>query len=163
MFVIKYWERELGHEFTRDHMEDATWDWYQSAMSMNAAEFLVAVEDAQMLSRKIARWYENGKYDLLLTPTLVVPPVKIAAFEPDPTKPGQWLIDILSFVAFTYVYNLTGQPAASMPLRQTADGLPVGMQFIARNGDEKTILRVASQLEQAQPWIGRVPAVHCDK
>ena len=160
-FVVKYWEREIGRPFTRDDMEDATWDWYQSALSINAAEFLVAVESAQKLTRQIADWYTHGNYDVLLTPTLSVPPVKIGAFEPDADKPGQWLIDILSFVAFTYVYNLTGQPAASVPLVWNEAGLPIGMQFIGRYGDEATLIRLSAQLEQAQPWIGRKPSVHC--
>lgn len=160
-FVVKYWEREIGRPFSRDDMEDATWDWYQSALNTNSAEFLVAVEGAQRLTRQIANWYESGKYDVLLTPTLSVPPVKIDAFEPDPDKPGQWLIDILSFVAFTYVYNLTGQPAASVPLHWNDDGLPIGMQFIGRYGDEATLIRLSAQLEQAQPWLTRQPQIHC--
>ena len=160
-FVVKYWEREIGRTFTRDDMEDSTWDWYQSAVNINSAEFLVAVEAAQTLTRQIARWYEDNQFDVLLTPTLTVPPVKIAAFEPDPDKPGQWLIDILSFVAFTYVYNLTGQPAANVPLYWNDDGLPIGMQFIGRYGDEATLFRLAGQLEKAQPWIDRKPMIHC--
>ncbi len=161
-FVVRYWEREIGRAFTRDDMEDATWDWYQSALATNSADFLVAVEGAQNLTRQIANWYEKGRFDVLLTPTLSVPPVTIGAFEPDIEKPGQWLIDILSFVAFTYVYNLTGQPAATVPLHWNADGLPVGMQFVGRYGDEAGLIRLAAQLESAQPWLERKPTIHCD-
>lgn len=160
-FVVRYWEREIGRRFSRDDMEDATWDWYQAAINTSSADFLVAVEGAQQLTRQIANWYDAGNYDVLLTPTLTVPPVEIAAFEPNPDKPGQWLIDILSFVAFTYVYNLTGQPAASIPLQMNAQGLPIGMQFIGRYGEEATLLRLAAQLEAEQPWIGRRPTIHC--
>jgi amidase len=159
--VVAYWEHELGRDMTRDDMEDATWDWYQAALNTNAAEYLRAVEDAQAYSRKMARWYVDGGFDALLMPTLSVPPVKVGAFIPDPDKPGQWLLDILNFVAFTYVYNLTGQPAMSVPLGNNTAGLPIGLQFAGRFADEATLFRLAGQLESAEPWIGRRPLIHC--
>lgn len=159
--VVAYWEQALGREMTREDMEDATWDWYQAALNTNAAQYLRAVEDAQVYSRRMARWYADGGFDALLMPTLSVPPVKVGAFMPDPEKPGQWLHDILNFVAFTYVYNLTGQPAMSVPLCWNDAGLPIGLQFAGRFGDEATLFRLAGQLEIEQPWIGRRPPVHC--
>jgi len=160
--VIGYWEQAIGREMTREDMEDATWDWYQSAVGMHAGQYLRAVEDAQLYTRKMARWYVDGGFDALLMPTLSVPPVKVGAFLPDPDKPGQWLLDILNFVAFTYVYNLTGQPAMSIPLNWNDGGLPIGVQFAGRFGDEATLFRLAAQLETEQPWIGRRPPVHCE-
>lgn len=159
--VIQYWEAELGRPLTRDDMEDATWDWYQSACGMHAGQYLRAVEDAQRYSRTMARWYVEGAYDALLMPTLAVPPVRVGAFVPDPERPGQWLHDILNFVAFTYVYNLTGQPAMSLPLHMSTDGLPIGVQFAGRFGDEATLFRLAAQIETARPWLTRRPVVHC--
>lgn len=159
--VIAYWEAELGREMTRDDMEDSTWDWYQSACATHAGQYLRAVEDAQRYSRRMAHWYADGGYDALLMPTLSVPPVKVGAFVPDPDKPGQWLHDILNFVAFTYVYNLTGQPAMSMPLHTSTDGLPIGVQFAGRFGDEASLFRLAGQIETAAPWVTRRPPVHC--
>lgn len=161
--VIAYWEEKLGRSMTRDDMEDATWDWYQSALGLSAPAYLRAVEDAQIFSRKMANWYESGNFDVLLMPTLAVPPVKVGAFMPNPDKPGQWLHDILNFVAFTYVYNLTGQPAMSVPLHWNAAGLPIGMQFAGRFGDEATLFSLAGQLERAQPWQSRRPSVHCEQ
>jgi amidase len=142
-------------------MEDATWDWYQSACGLHAGQYLRAVEDAQRYSRRMAHWYVDGGYDALLMPTLAVPPVRVGAFVPDPDKPGQWMLDILNFVAFTYVYNLTGQPAMSMPLHTSAAGLPIGVQFAGRFGDEATLFRLAAQIETARPWAARRPTVHC--
>lgn len=159
--VIRYWERELGRSFTADDVEPATWDWYQSAINTTPADYLVAVEIAQQFSRRVAEWYERDDFDVLLSPTLAVPPVKIGAFTPSADKPGQWMLDILNFVAFTYAYNLTGQPAMSVPLVESTAGLPIGMQFVGRYGDEATLFRLAAQLEQAHPWIQRKPAVHC--
>ena len=159
--VIRYWERELGRKFSRDDVEPATWDWYQAGLNTSAAEYLEAVETAQVFSRRVARWYVEEHFDVLLTPTLAVPPVAIGAFTPSADNPGQWLRDILNFVAFTYAYNLTGQPAMSVPLIMNDAGLPIGMQFVGRFGDEATLFRLAGQLEQASPWRGRRPAVHC--
>lgn len=158
--VMRFWERHLGRALTRDDVEDATWDWYQGALASDPAAYLEAVESAQLFTRRIARWYEDEKFDVLLTPTLAVPPVRIGAFTPSDDKPGQWLIDILNFVAFTYAYNLTGQPAMSVPLVQNAAGLPIGMQFIGPFGDEATLFRLAAQLEQIAPWTDRRPPVH---
>ncbi|MBT4089758.1 MAG: amidase, partial [Deltaproteobacteria bacterium] len=65
-----------------------------------------------------------------------------------------------AFVALTYVQNITGQPAMSVPLFWNENNLPIGVQFAGRFGDEATLFRLAAQLEQARPWIGRKPAIH---
>ncbi len=159
--VMRYWERELGRTLTRDDVEDATWDWYQGALASDPAAYLEAVEIAQRFTRRVARWYADGDFDVLLSPTLAVPPVRIGAFTPSDERPGQWLHDILNFVAFTYAYNLTGQPAMSVPLAMNDDGLPIGLQFVGRFGDEGTLFQLAGQLEHARPWSGRRPDIHC--
>jgi len=63
----------------------------------------------------------------------------------------------LTFIPYTPLFNVTGQPAISLPLHWSAAGLPIGMQFVARMGDEATLFRLASQLEQARPWFDRAP------
>jgi amidase len=100
-----------------------------------------------------------SNYDVLLTPTLAEPPVPLGTFDSTPGNPLQGLIRSASFAPFTPVFNITGQPAMSVPLFCNQDGLPIGSQFVARYGDEATLFRLAAQLEMAQPWSGKRPPV----
>lgn len=98
-----------------------------------------------------------SKYDLLLTPTVTVPPFALDIAGPQeiggqPVEPWRW-------VAFTFPWNLTGQPAATVPCGWTADGLPVGLQIVGRRYDEVTVLRASAAFEQAAPWADKRPQV----
>lgn len=117
-------------------------------------------------------------YDVLLTPTLAAPPALIGALKSTGVQAAildvvgrleaGWFLRLtgmarllseksLAFMPFTPLFNVTGQPAISLPLHSTAAGLPIGMQFVARMGDEATLFRLAGQLEQARPWFDRAP------
>jgi amidase len=161
--VIAYWERELGKEISQDELEAATRVSYQASLKRSGADYLVAVEEMQRLSRKIARWYHRGHYDLLLSATMRIPPTKLGAFEATADDPMKWLEATRSFVVFTRIQNLTGQPAMSVPLYWNQDNVPIGVQFAGRFGDEATLFRLAAQLEQARPWADRQPPTHCSK
>src|SRR5262249_58569635 len=105
--------------------------------------------------RRVASWWESG-FDLLLTPTLPEPPPPLGHFRPDP-DPLVAGLRATAFAAFTMPFNTTGQPAISLPLHWTSDGLPVGIQLVAPYDGEDLLLRVAAQLEEAQPWADRRP------
>jgi amidase len=97
--------------------------------------------------------------DVLLTPTLALPPVPIGwTWEDTDGDPLQAFARQTLFTPFTPVVNVTGQPAVSLPLHRSDDGLPVGVQLVGRPFDEATLVRLASQLEQARPWAARFPA-----
>jgi amidase len=99
-----------------------------------------------------------SKYDVLLTPTLGRPPLKIG--ELDQSLPLEQVSALLSsYVAYTPLANATGQPAMSVPLFWNADGLPIGSHFFGRHFDEVTLIRLAAQLEHARPWAKRLPPV----
>jgi len=158
--AIAYWERELGKKIKQEELERITWGMYQSGLSgPGAANYLLAIEESQRFSRKIARWYHEGGYDLLLSPTMSLPPTKLDAFKPTPENRMNRLEATRSFVAFTRIQNNTGQPAMSIPLFWNKDNIPIGVQFAGRFGDEATLFRLAAQLEQTRPWAKRWPAI----
>ena len=162
--VVAYWERELGKKITQEQLEPVTWLVYQNAATRTGADYCIAIEDCQRFSRKVAQWFHKGDYDILLNTTLTIPPIELGNFAPDNLRKAGKAIQLMSkLVAFTFVYNVTGQPAMSVPLYWTADNVPIGIQFAARFGDEATLFRLAAQLEQERPWADRKPPIHCSK
>ena len=159
--VVAYWERELGKKIREDELDPVTWGRYQAASDKTGAEYLVAVEEIQRFSRKVARWYHDEDYDLLLSPTMRIPPTKLGELKWTPESSEKWIEVVQSFGTFTRIQNLTGQPAMSVPLFWNQDGVPIGVQFAARFGDEATLFRLAAQLEQERPWANRKPLIHC--
>ena len=99
-------------------------------------------------------WWHEG-WDLLLTPTLGELPLKLGTIVNDPDDPMSPMRRAGDFVPFTPPFNTSGQPAISLPLEWTAEGLPVGVQLVAAYGREDILIRIASQLEQANPWADR--------
>jgi len=95
------------------------------------------------------------EYDLLLTPTVTVPPFPLGIYGPKEIAGVK--VPPLGWMAFTYPFNLTGQPAASVPCGWTDDGLPVGLQIVGRRFDDATVLKAAAAFEQASPWAGKRP------
>jgi amidase len=145
-----------GQKPTPDQFEPATWTLYEMGRQQSASEYLGALTTAQKISRDMARFHID--YDVWLTPTLSEPPVPLGTFN-TPENPMEGLLTAGGFSTFTTICNVTGQPAMSVPLHWNADGLPVGTQFIGRFGDEATLFRIAAQLEEARPWVGRRPPV----
>ncbi|MEI2702818.1 MAG: amidase [Baekduia sp.] len=143
-----------------------------------AVAFCSAIERKQDHVRALAAFHEQ--HDLLLTPTLATPPPKVGAFDQPPAMKAAAKAVIkaraggllrhtsivkdmieknLGWVPYTQLANITGRPATSVPLHWTAAGLPLGVQFVGRLGSEGQLLRLAAQLEAAQPWAGRRPAL----
>jgi amidase len=142
---------------TREQFEPLTWALYEMGRQQSASSYLLSLSFLQRVARDIARFFL--KYDVVLTPTLGEPPVPLGWFDSPPEDPLKGLRRAEAFVPFTPICNATGQPAMSVPLYWNADGLPVGVHFIGRFGDEATLFRLAAQLESARPWAGRRPRV----
>jgi amidase len=160
--AIAYWERELGKKIGQDDLEPSTWGMYLAGLNRTGGDYLFTVEEIQRFSRKIARWYHEGDYDMLLSPTMRIAPTKLGAFESTKKNPLKWLEVTYSFVALTRIQNLTGQPAMSVPLYWNEDNIPIGVQFAGRFGDEAKLFRLAAQLEQARPWADKNSPIHCN-
>ncbi len=139
----------------RDLVEPLTYAIAERARTLGAAEFIGAVHGLHREARRIAAFFETR--DLWLTPTLAQPPLPIGHFEIESGDVERWHARLGAFLPFTYPFNVTGQPAASVPLFWNAAGLPIGCQFVARYGDEAMLFRLAAQLEQARPWFDRRP------
>ena len=146
-----------GQTPTADDFEPLTWALIEMGRGVDASSYLNAVTGLQSVTRDVAMQMDS--YDLWLTPTLAEPPLPLGTFESPPDNPLYGIIRAASFVPFTPVCNITGLPAASMPLYWNSDGLPIGVQFIAKFGDEATLFRLAAQLEEARPWEGKRPPV----
>ena len=141
----------------REQVEPLTWALREMSEKYSAADYILALQTLQSVSRQVARFFEN--YDVLLTPTLAEPPLPLGSFDSPPNNPLHGFYRSAMFACFTPVCNMTGQPGMSVPLFWNAANLPVGSHFIGRFGDEATLFRLAAQLEAARPWAGRRPAV----
>jgi amidase len=151
-----HWPGRLGRPILADEVEPLSWALADLARNASAADFLAARQRLQKIARGVAAWYDTG-FDLLLTPTLAEPPPRIGEFDSPADNPLHGLLRAASLVPFTPPFNVTGQPAISLPLWWNDDGLPVGSQLVARYGDESTLLTVAAQLEESVGWAHRHP------
>ncbi len=148
-----------GHPADESVLEPRTRILLRAKGDVSGAAYAAAVDWIHALGRRMAGLYTD--YDLLLTPTLAKPPVAIGALDMEESQTLDELIDLFhSFSPFTALFNATGQPAMSVPLHWTAEGLPVGSHFAAPFGEENLLFSLAGQLETAQPWSGRVPPVN---
>jgi amidase len=128
----------------------------EMASQTNIATYVRAQMAIQAMARRIVAFWND--YDLLLTPTLALPPVPVGwLFEEE--DPGMQFARCAFFTPFTPVANITGQPAVSLPTYWSGDGLPIGVQLMGRPADEATLIRVSAQVEAARPWSDRRPPV----
>jgi len=147
----------MGRGQTPDQFEELTWTLAERGRSISGPSYLLAVSALQGIARQIARFFLD--YDVWLTPTLAEPPLELGSFD---ARSGNALFGVeraLTWVPFTPICNATGQPAMSVPLYWSADGLPIGTHFVGRFGEESTLFRLASQLENARSWNNRRPAL----
>ena len=143
----------LGRELTPEDMEPVTWGRYQRLRQTGAADVAAAVAASARYRRDVQQWWADG-HDLLLTPTTADSAAPIGSFGDDLAA-----LEALTarYIAFTRPFNITGQPAISLPLHWTSAGMPVGIQLTAAYGREDVLLAVAGQLERARPWAHRFP------
>jgi amidase len=169
--------RAAGKKVSVDDFDPSSFGLGMLGGALSAEVYASASRYLQKSARQVAQFFES--YDMLLTPVLSQPPVEIGALQPAPAEKA--LISVLGringgnllkmlgiikplaaqtfeFMPWTPVFNVTGQPAMSAPLHWTESGLPVGMHFVGKFGDEASLFRLAGQLEQAHPWRDKIPA-----
>ncbi len=157
---VARWEEVLGRELVPGDLDSDNWGVTMMGREIPAHRYLAAVEALHGVTREIARWWEDERLDVLVTPTLPRPPAPIGTLVPDPANPFKAFQASGAYTEFTMPWNITGQPAISLPLHWTADEtLPVGVQFAGRFGAEDLLLSLATQIEAARPWADRRPRV----
>jgi amidase/6-aminohexanoate-cyclic-dimer hydrolase len=150
----------LGREPSRDDLEPSTRGAVRYGDGIGGPDYLNSINTMHTTGRHIARFFVD--HDVLITATLAEPPARIGRFamsNPDFLDYRLGPNGIIRYSPFTSIFNMTGQPAASIPLHWSKDGLPIGVHFAARFGDETTLLQLAAQLEAARPWFARRPAL----
>jgi amidase len=173
--AIEQASRTAGRKTSLQDFEVGTRALAMLGRTYSAGQLSLAMDYLQVASRRIGEFFQGC--DVLLTPTLAMPPVPTGSLQPTASERRQvevvgrlgasWLLKALNvikplaektfgFIPYTPVFNVTGQPAMSVPLHWTAGGLPVGMHFVGRYGDEATLFRLAGQLERARPWKDRI-------
>jgi amidase len=147
----------IGRQIGSADLDSDNWAVIEMGRGVGAAQYVGAVEAAQRFARRVGAWWED--FDLLLSPTLPEPSPMLGDLVPRPGKPLEGLLRSAQLTTFLMPFNVTGQPAVSLPLHWSAGGLPVGVQIVAGMGREDLLIRVAAQLEAAMPWEGRRPAL----
>jgi amidase len=146
----------LGREPNADDVEAATWAMYQRGLKVSGVEYVEAIAAAHAAGRKLGRFLT--RYDVILSTTVAGPPPKLGYFDQNGDV-ETFTERVTAYLSVTPVHNAAGIPAMTVPLHWTAEGLPVGVHFAGRYGDESTLLALAAELEAAQPWFDWVPAL----
>ena len=155
---LRLMEESLGRPIADGDLEPDNVFFGEIGNSVSAADYLLTVTAQAIWCREMLSWWHPADgsegHDLLLTPVIATPPPLIGYLSGP--EGGMRVRELLQFTA---QFNVTGQPAISLPLYWTADGLPVGVQLVAGFGREDVLVRIAAQLEAAQPWASRRPPV----
>ena len=155
--TVEFIEQSLGRPVTEEDVEKNNLAMARRDRS-TGADYVRALNGIHALGRLVARFFLD--FDLLITPTLPVPPMPLGLLSPSrEDAEAQWR-DVMRTIAFTSVFNASGNPAASVPLYWNRDGLPIGVQFVAPYGDEAALFRIGAALERAAPWAQRRPPIH---
>ncbi len=156
--ALRRFEDLLGRPLAADEFEPMNRAQADFAAGFSSVDYALALAAVVRFRRAVHAWWSDG-WDLLLTPTLGEVPIAIGTIANNPDNPMEALVRAGRFVPFTPQFNTTGQPAISLPMHWTDDGLPVGVQLVAGYGREDVLIRIASQLEAAQPWAQRSPPI----
>jgi amidase len=150
----------LKRKPSADNLEAVTFACYEDGKRRSALELLSSMSYNNLLSRSVGAFFQN--VDALVTPTIARVPARLGELDQNRKgmTPMEWTRQVFAYCPFTPLFNSTGQPAISLPMHWSAEGVPVGVQIAGRFGDEATLIRLAAQLEEARPWAKRKPPTH---
>ncbi len=157
--ALDEWGKIVGKPVDESGVEPVTWQLAESGRVCPANEYIDAIKWISRYTRRMASWWSDG-FDLLVTPTIACPPPEIGALGASGGDDGASVQAVLKIIPYTPPFNMTGQPAMSLPLHWSAKGLPIGIQLVAAYAREDLLIRVAAQLEVALPWQDRQPSIH---
>jgi len=155
--TVRLIEQRLGRSVTENDFEILTLAFAHNAQNTSATDYVAAQLAAFQISRGLATFFENR--DVFLCPTLCSPPLRLGELDSMSRDLSHIPPVLRRYMPWTAMFNMSGQPAMSVPLAWNKAGLPLGMMFSAKFGDEATLFRLAAQLEQARPWNNRLPPV----
>jgi Asp-tRNA(Asn)/Glu-tRNA(Gln) amidotransferase A subunit family amidase len=156
-FTVEEAAEALGRKPVPEDVERATWFRIENARRADSSAYARAMNTLHMVGRTVAAFMED--YDVILQPVAAQPPLPLGVINLDREDLQQMYREMIGFIPYTGIYNLTGQPSANIPLHWNADDLPIGTMFTTRFGDEATLFRLAAQLEEARPWFRRYPGL----
>ena len=156
--IVDLFAKLTGKTPTGEEFEAYTWNLYRHGKTLSAAQYALCKVNLQRLSRQIAVWQQP--YDAWITPAFAVPPPKIGTVSYDMIDLTKGWAPVIHYLVFTILQNITGQPAISLPIAWSQSGLPIGVQFVGRFGEEHLLLQLAAQIEEAAPWNKKRPPIY---
>ena len=144
----------LGRAVTEQEVEAVTWARMQAGRNASSVTYSRAIATLHQIGLAMAKFHQG--YDIVLSPTLAKPPVPLGVLSLSQDL-ARFLKEAVEFSPYTALYNVTGQPSMSVPLHWTPDGLPIGVMFSGRFGEDAVLFRLAAQLERTEPWMNRKP------
>ena len=150
-YAVKSQSDQTGREVSNEYFENVTLQMAENGNNFSASDYVNAIKINHRLGQELEKMFD--KYDVLLSPVLASPPVKIGTIDMNTHDMKTYVERLTKYSPFTGIFNQSGQPSMSVPLFRTKDNLPVGSMFSAAFGNENLLFSLAGQLEQAQPWV----------
>ena len=145
----------LGREFRREDVSNVTWRMARAGAEASASDYAAALGHIHYIGRRMGEF--SDQHDVILSPTTAAPALRLGEIDMDTEDLKGYMQATNRYTAFTQLLNVTGQPAVSLPLGRSSDGLPIGVQLAAPQGGEGLLFALAAQLERARPWTGLCP------
>ncbi len=150
-YAVKSQSDQTGREISNEYFENVTLQMAENGNNFSATDYVNAIKINHRLGQELEKMFDQ--YDVLLSPVLASPPVKIGTIDMNTNDMKTYVERLTKYSPFTGIFNQSGQPSMSVPLFRTKDNLPVGSMFSAAFGNENLLFSLAGQLEQAQPWV----------